>query len=121
MGLGEEKGKEIDPKAGDMLPCGDKIWEKLQLVTSKETLVEVEHVKAPRPAQRRMSKRCRALRSLSLTTMKRPTFGQRRCFVGRRIYGGSESRNFPAGKRGGVCSFAVRGQLPLLSGTMERL
>ena len=38
-----------------------------------------------------------------------------------RVYGRSKSRNYAAGKRGGVRSLAVFSQLPLLSRTMEGL
>ena len=41
--------------------------------------------------------------------------------AGRRNCGRSESINCEAGERGGVCSFAVCGQLPLLGRGMERL
>ena len=41
--------------------------------------------------------------------------------AGARINGRSKSRNYAAGKRRGVCSTAVCGQLPLPGGTMERL
>ena len=34
--------------------------------------------------------------------------------VGKRVYGGSKSRNYAAGKREGVRSLAVCGQLPLV-------
>ena len=48
MGYGEEKGNEcIDPKAGDA-DLWIKIWEKLQLLASKDILVEMEHVEAHR-------------------------------------------------------------------------
>ena len=46
-GLWRGERKCIDPKAGDA-DLWTKIWEELHLLTSKEILVEVEHVKAHR-------------------------------------------------------------------------
>ena len=46
-GLWRGERKCIDPKAGDVNQW-IKIWEELQLLTSKEILVEVKHVKAHR-------------------------------------------------------------------------
>ena len=37
------------------------------------------------------------------------------------IHGGSKSKDSPAGARRGVCSLAVRSQLSLFGGGMERL
>ena len=46
-GLLRGERKCIDPKAGDA-DLRIKIWEELHLLTSQETLVEVEHVEAHR-------------------------------------------------------------------------
>ena len=44
-GLWRGERKCINPKAGDA-DMWIKIWDELHLLTSKETLVEVEHAKA---------------------------------------------------------------------------
>ena len=68
-GLWRGEMKCIDPKAGDA-DVWIKMWEELHRLTSREILIEVEHVKA-RTAQRRTRKKCRILRGLSLMVKRR--------------------------------------------------
>ena len=45
-GWSVKKGNASNPKLATLI--GGKLWEELHLLTSKETLVQVEHVKAHR-------------------------------------------------------------------------
>ena len=65
-GLWRGERECIKPKAGNA-DLWIKIWEELHLWTSKETLVDAEHVKAHRTEKKR--KRCHTLGSLSLMAM----------------------------------------------------
>ena len=67
-GLWRGERKCIDPKAGDA-DLWIKFWEELHLLTSKEVLVEVEHVKAHRTKKDR--KETSQLRSLSLKATRK--------------------------------------------------
>ena len=66
----------------------------------------------------RKRKICRSLRSWSLKATRRLMSWQCRM---KGLWQKQKSRNYAAGKRRGVCSTAVCGQLPLPGRTMERL
>ena len=74
-----------------------------------------------RTAQRRIRKRWHNLRSLSLRAMRNGWVGKGRNNVGRRNYGGKESKDNAARKRRSVRRFAVRSKLSQLGEGMERL
>ena len=76
------------------------IVKRVELTAFFCLLKKVEHVKAHR-------------------TKKDKSEG--RCDFGRRIYGGNESKDSPAGPKRGVCNLPVRRQFPLLVGRVERL
>ena len=107
MGYGKEKENASNQKLEADLWI--KIWEELHRLAARDTVVEVEHVKAHR-TKKMMRKRFRTLSGLSLKNEKADEL-ESRSSVGRRIYGGSESKDNAARKRRGVCRSAVRSQL----------
>ena len=116
MGYGEDR-ECIRPKAGNA-DLWIKVWEELHRLAARDILVELEHVKAHRTKK---DKRCRTLRGLSLKATRRRMSWKSSSNVGRRIYGGSETKDNAARKRRGVCSSAVCSQLSLFGVGMERL
>ena len=83
------------------------------------TLVEVEHVGTPH--EERKKDMSHFEKFITEGNEKADELAKRRGIAGQRVHEGSKSGNFAPGKRGGVRSHAVCGQLPLLSRTMEGL
>ena len=94
--------------------------ENLHLLDAREIVVEVEHVEAHRTKKEK--------KEVSLCEKfviegneKADELSKAGAILDEGFMAGSKSRNFEERERGGVCSLAVRSQLSLLCGRMERL
>ena len=92
----------------------------MHLPVSKEISVEVEHVKAHRTKKDKKDT-SRFEKFVTDGSEKADWAGEGRCDFGRRIYGGSESKDGAAGTRGSICSLAVCSEFSLFGRRLEGL
>ena len=112
-GLRKGESKCFKPTAEDAdlwIEIGEELHER-------GILVEVEHVKAHRTKKEK--KHMSQFERFVTEGDEKADEMESKSNIGRRICGRSKSINCAAGKRGGVCSIALCGQLPLRGRTME--
>ena len=97
-----------------------EIWEESHGLVERGILVEVEHVKA-HGTKKEKENMSQFEKFVTEGNEKADDFAKAGAMLDEGIHGGSKSKDNAAGKRGGVRSFAVFGQLPLPGGGMERL
>ena len=90
----------------------DKIWKELHGLAERDIFGRSRACEGAPCEERKETYVAEATRRLMIWQKSRSN-------AGRRIYG--KCRNYAAGKRIGVCSIAVCGQLPLPGRTMEGL
>ena len=96
-GLWRGERKCIEPKAADA-DLWIRIWEELQLSTSKEILVEVEHVKAHR-TEKEKKEMAQFEKFVAGGNERVDEFSKGRSDVGRRIHGADKSKKRFSRKR----------------------
>ena len=116
----DKERKSISSLEQEMQTCGHNFGKNYMIWQRGGILVEVEHVKAHR-TKKEEEKVTQLGMFVTEGNEKAAELARSRSNVGRRIHGRSESRNYAAGMREGVCSLAVCGQLSLLGGRTERL
>ena len=115
-GLWRGKRKCIKPKAGDA-DLWTKIWEELHLSRSKEILVDVQHFKAHR-TKKGKKEMSTFEKFVAVGNEKADELAKAGAMLDE---GFTADKDSPTRKRGSLCGLAVRGQLSLLGGGMERL
>ena len=103
---GLRKGEKecIKPRAGDA-DLWIEIWEEPHELVKRGILVEVAHVKAHR-TKKEKEKMMQFERFVTEGNEKADKLAKAGAMMDEGFYGRSESRNYDAGERGGVCSLA---------------
>ena len=117
-GCGDEKDKASIRKLA-MLTCGKFCWEEFA-PSSLEILVEVEHVRAHRTMKDEKDE-SHFEKFVTDGDEKADELAKEGAMLDEGIHGGSKIKDSPAGARRGVRSLAVRSQLSLFGGEIERL
>ena len=117
---GLRKGEKacFKPRAGDA-DLWIKIWEELRELVKRGILVEVEHVKVHRTKKKQKEKMTQLERFVTEGNEKADELAKAGAMLDEGFMAEARAETMKQ-ERGGVCSFAVCGQLPLLGRGIER-